>query len=207
MDTTKRLVRSQSDRLLGGVCSGIAQYFNIDLALLRVLWLVFSFFYGIGILLYLIFLIVLPYQENEKEPKSKQSVQWGLLAGVVLVMIGLVTLLQNYWPIPLFFVPDWFEFLSLQWEYVWPFLLILFGIYLILRGPGKSQEKQFYKSKKDKKLAGVCAGLADYLDIDVSFVRTGFIVFTLLTDLFIGISLYLILIIILPESRREHIKG
>ena len=45
---------------LKGVCSGLARYFNIDPVIIRVIWGVSFFAYGIGLLPYLIFWLILP---------------------------------------------------------------------------------------------------------------------------------------------------
>jgi phage shock protein C len=56
----KRLMRSSSDKKLGGVCAGLADYFDMDPTLVRVLWLLIVLCGGTGILLYVILWIVLP---------------------------------------------------------------------------------------------------------------------------------------------------
>ena len=56
----KRLYRSRGDRMLGGVCGGIAEYFNIDSSLVRILWVLFTLMGGSGLLIYLICLVVIP---------------------------------------------------------------------------------------------------------------------------------------------------
>lgn len=57
---TKRLYRSKN-RMLGGVCGGIAEYVNTDPTLIRLLWVVLSFAsLGAGILLYLAAWIIIP---------------------------------------------------------------------------------------------------------------------------------------------------
>ncbi|UCD03942.1 MAG: PspC domain-containing protein [Candidatus Woesearchaeota archaeon] len=61
----KRIYRS-SNRILGGVCSGIADYFNVDPTIVRILWILFSLAYGAGILLYFICWLIIP-----KNPKQK----------------------------------------------------------------------------------------------------------------------------------------
>ena len=60
--------------------------------------------------------------------------------------------------------------------------------------------KQLKKSK-NKKIAGVCAGLADYLDIDATLVRGLWVLFTLLGGS--GILAYLILWLLMPEAGTE----
>lgn len=58
-DAPKRLYRDETNKVIGGVCSGIANYFNIDVVVIRVLFLIL-FFTGIGILPYLILWIAVP---------------------------------------------------------------------------------------------------------------------------------------------------
>ena len=59
-DGTKKLHRSKDDRWLAGVCGGIAEYFNIDGTLVRVLFILFGFAVGGGILIYVILWIIMP---------------------------------------------------------------------------------------------------------------------------------------------------
>lgn len=201
MDTKSRLTRPQNNKLLGGVCAGIAEYFNINVTLLRVIWLVFGFCYGAGIVLYLIFLIVLPPSGEEKS--SVQIPRFGLFLGILLVLIGFMSLLNGYWPVPFFYTPAWLAFFTVRWDYLWPILLICFGGMIILAAFKQSAGTKLFRSENDKKLTGVCAGLARYWNIDVSLIRVGFIAFTLLTHLFIGIAVYLILSLILPQADTE----
>jgi phage shock protein PspC (stress-responsive transcriptional regulator) len=56
----KRLYRSRSDRMLGGVCGGLGAYFNVDPSLVRLAFVLLLVFGGSGFLLYLILWIVLP---------------------------------------------------------------------------------------------------------------------------------------------------
>ena len=58
-------------------------------------------------------------------------------------------------------------------------------------------EKKLYKSSTDKKLAGVCGGLAEYFNIDSTLVRLGWVVFGLLGDS--GLLAYIIAAIIMPD--------
>ena len=62
-------------------------------------------------------------------------------------------------------------------------------------------EKRLVRNVQDKKIAGVCAGLADYLDIDATLVRRLWILFTLLGGS--GILAYLIFWLIMPEAGTE----
>jgi len=56
----KKLVRSTNDRKLGGVCAGLADYFDIDTTLVRVLWLLATLIPGPNILVYIVLWIALP---------------------------------------------------------------------------------------------------------------------------------------------------
>jgi len=56
----KRLYRDPDNRVLGGVCGGIGQYFKIDPLIVRILFLVVFFGFGIGLLIYIILWIVVP---------------------------------------------------------------------------------------------------------------------------------------------------
>jgi phage shock protein C len=56
----KELRRDLSNKMLGGVCSGIARYLNVDPTVIRLLWVLSLFLIGTGILAYLICWIVIP---------------------------------------------------------------------------------------------------------------------------------------------------
>jgi phage shock protein C len=56
----KRLVRSRTDRKIAGVCAGVAEYFDLDVSLVRVVWLVAGVLTVIGCLSYPIAWIVMP---------------------------------------------------------------------------------------------------------------------------------------------------
>ena len=56
----KKMFMRSSNGMLGGVCEGIANYFGIDPTVVRVAWVVVSWFYGIGILLYIALWLIAP---------------------------------------------------------------------------------------------------------------------------------------------------
>lgn len=58
--STKKLYRTADQRVLGGVCSGLGYYFNIDPVWIRILFIVLVFFYGVSILIYPILWIIIP---------------------------------------------------------------------------------------------------------------------------------------------------
>ena len=60
----KKFYLSDTDKKIGGVCGGIAQYFDIDPTLVRIIWVIAFFLYGLGLLPYLICWLVIP-RENK----------------------------------------------------------------------------------------------------------------------------------------------
>ena len=60
----KKLYLSDHNKKIGGVCGGLADYFDIDPIILRIIWFVAICFYGTGLLLYLGFCICLPRENN-----------------------------------------------------------------------------------------------------------------------------------------------
>lgn len=62
MNTSDKKLRrtSGSEALLFGICGGVAKFFDLDATLIRVLWAVSAFFFGSGIILYIILAFVVP---------------------------------------------------------------------------------------------------------------------------------------------------
>ena len=58
----KKLVRS-ADKKIAGVCGGLAEFFGLDVSLIRIIWILCVIFGGIGLLAYLICWIVMPAQK------------------------------------------------------------------------------------------------------------------------------------------------
>lgn len=58
----KRLFRSREDRMVSGVCGGVAKYFDVDPSLVRLGWILLAAFAGSGILAYIIAAVVIPYE-------------------------------------------------------------------------------------------------------------------------------------------------
>lgn len=62
-------------------------------------------------------------------------------------------------------------------------------------------KKRLYKSKNDKKLCGVCAGVAEYFDIDPTLIRLAWVAFTILGGS--GIIAYIVAAIVMPENDEQ----
>jgi phage shock protein C len=66
----KRLMRSSTDKKIGGVCAGLADYFDMDPTIIRVIWLLLLICAGTGFLAYVILWIVLPLAPGGVVPTS-----------------------------------------------------------------------------------------------------------------------------------------
>ena len=60
------------------------------------------------------------------------------------------------------------------------------------------EQKRLYRSRTDRKIAGVLGGWAAYLGADPSLVRIGYVLVTVLTAFFPGILLYLLMVFVIP---------
>jgi phage shock protein C len=64
MAETRKLYRSRSNRQVAGVCGGLAQYFNLDATLIRILFVVLAVLGGSGLLLYVLLWIIVPNEQS-----------------------------------------------------------------------------------------------------------------------------------------------
>lgn len=62
MDSPKRLYRSKTERMVGGVCGGLAQYLNLDPTLVRLFFLLLLLIPGPGLIIYLIMWVITPLE-------------------------------------------------------------------------------------------------------------------------------------------------
>jgi phage shock protein PspC (stress-responsive transcriptional regulator) len=138
MSEEKRLFRSQTDRVLGGVSGGLGAYFNVDPVLIRIGFVILGLVNGIGAVIYLIMWLLVPDQANQGmaggdvvsanvediknrarglgESVTGSKTQSGLI-GLILVVLGALFLLRNL--------------TGLDFWALFPALLILAGIYLL----------------------------------------------------------------------------
>ena len=63
---SKKLYRSEKDSKIFGVCGGFAEYFNLDPTLVRVIWIVCSLLWGLGIIAYLLCALIMPKESEVK---------------------------------------------------------------------------------------------------------------------------------------------
>ncbi len=69
----KKLYKSASDRKVSGVCGGIAQYFSLDATLVRLCWILFTFFGGSGLLVYIICAVIMPEDPGYIDYRNDRS--------------------------------------------------------------------------------------------------------------------------------------
>lgn len=129
------------NRVIGGVCSGLAEYFGLDIALVRIAFVIAFLFASFGFWLYIILWIVLPVegqqttvnsqqstvnsQQSESESVSKpESKVKSIFAGSFVILIGLLFLVNNFIPI------NW------VWK-LWPLILVAIGVVMIVTASKK----------------------------------------------------------------------
>jgi phage shock protein PspC (stress-responsive transcriptional regulator) len=126
---TRRLYRSSSDRVIGGVAGGLAEYFSMDSSLMRLIFIILVLMPGIGVIAYIIAWVVIPEEPKEQtEAKAKiastqvpavQGVQSQRMLGLILVVVGLYFLLHTL----INFCLD---------GRFWPLILIVVGLFFVL---------------------------------------------------------------------------
>ncbi len=60
--------------------------------------------------------------------------------------------------------------------------------------------KKLTRPRQGRMIAGVCAGIADYFNLDPTLVRAGYVLFSLISAAFPGLLVYLVLWVVMPES-------
>lgn len=140
----KRLYRSPNQRVLAGVCGGLAEYFNLDVTIVRLICLATIVFWGTGFLFYIIAAIIIPkgentggtvvtdedgseiHIENDGEPNVRNNSM--VFIGSILVIIGGLVLIDRFYPFR-DLIRTLFRTMG---AYVWPLLLILIGLIIII---------------------------------------------------------------------------
>lgn len=226
--STQRLYRSRINKVFAGVCGGMAEYFDVDPVIIRIIFVLLVFFGGSGIFLYIAAIIIIPQKpyspadfeqptgtSTERPPSSGSNARnW---FGYILVIAGGLILMGNLG------VFDVFDRFDNVFEFVFPVLLILLGMAIIYyrqsqpvsatpdgdahqsgeqtdnqeRTQASGTYRQFRRSFTDKKIAGVCGGLARYFDIDPSIIRMLYVVLCL-ASFGAGLILYIVLALVVP---------
>ena len=132
-----RLYRDEQHKKIGGVCAGLAEYFNVDVSLVRVLFLVAMFAGGGGFLAYVILWVVVPNQPlvspsdeffasaqpNPQPvpvaPLNKPITTGSIVGGLILILLGVYLTLDQY------------DLIHLDFNTFWPIVLIIIGLILM----------------------------------------------------------------------------
>lgn len=156
MNTNTIFYRSETDRMLGGVCGGLGNYLGVDTTLVRLFFVILFFGTGIGVLVYLALWIIAPSESTlNKDMTWKESLQdsgenfgerinnvgseftaamrqphpkAGIIIGGSLIALGGLLFIENL-GIP------WLHWLD--FDILWPVLLIVAGGMILIR---RSQE-------------------------------------------------------------------
>jgi len=147
----QRFYRSTTSRVIGGVAGGIAEFFNMDPIIIRIIFVLAALFGGGGVLIYLVLWIAVPErpytttmfnsgtppesdQTSEMPPKTEpvqdadlttRRKTGSLVGGIILISIGALVLVTRA-------IPDLFFY------DLWPFILVAAGIALIVYSMNKS---------------------------------------------------------------------
>ena len=155
METTERLYRSKTNKVVGGVAGGLADYFTIDVVLARVAFVLLAMFGGGGVLIYIVMWIVIPaqtsyfteqnknsfsessendvYEKNESgeyvSNKPVKNSNTGLITGIILIFMGMIFLADRLMP--------WYNITDF-----WPLLLVVVGVIMIKPNIFKPSKKE-----------------------------------------------------------------
>lgn len=146
---SKKLYRSRENAMIGGVCAGIADFFDTDPSLIRLAAVLLFFAGGVGVLAYIVAWIIVPQRpfnissaqaevaeetpaEQIKPAEPVEDVNRPrFILGIVLVALGCLFLMGSLhlW--------HWFSFFRL-----WPIILIVIGIMIITKGMNKGESHE-----------------------------------------------------------------
>ncbi len=144
-----RLERSRTNRVISGVCGGIADYLDIDATFVRVVMVILAFPFGVGVLIYFLLLFLMPNPgeatpfvrpATSGDPTVDPAIDPAVAVtpagprvvdpmvterrrnglGILLVAVGAVFLLGNMG-----------AFRFIDWHFIWPVVLIAIGVYFI----------------------------------------------------------------------------
>ncbi|MFA4885460.1 MAG: PspC domain-containing protein [Desulfotomaculaceae bacterium] len=128
-----KLYRSRKIRMIAGVAGGLAEYFEVDVTLVRLLWVLAVFAGGAGVLAYIVAAIIIPEEKDapgyptEEQGETVATPEKSLRrertrrnAGLLLIGLGIVLLAHELLPWDLM-------------RYSWPLLLIALGFFIVFR--------------------------------------------------------------------------
>jgi phage shock protein C len=138
MQMNRRLYRCRDNRVLAGVAAGVAEFFDLDPTLVRVLWFLSVFVGGVGIFVYIGLALIVPLEPASVAPhasdaenqaaavpdghrhRSRGSGRLSMYLWIGLIVLGGIALLDIALPV-------W----STSWRQLWPLLVIGHGGLLV----------------------------------------------------------------------------
>lgn len=134
----KVLYRLPKKGQIFGVCAGLAEYFDMDVTILRIIFVILALATGGGmVLLYIILAIILPVSEiksdnsvGEKVHKLGEELQDSKVVSKTRNIIGAGLILVGVWLLVEQLFPEW---LDIRWDFVWPVILIVIGLFIVIR--------------------------------------------------------------------------
>jgi phage shock protein C len=216
--TAKKLRKSRQNRVIDGVCGGIGEYFDVDATIVRILWVFLTLLGGSGLILYIVAMVIMPVNTD---PLTAEQMKLNVRLpdrrsywGVVLILIGMFVLLERTR------ILSGFSWWGVSRTFVFPVSLIVVGLMFIYAhsrrttvpaGGATSPEqglpgKELRRSPTEKKICGVCGGIAAYFGYDPTLVRILF-VFLVFASFGWGLLLYVILCLLMPEDRIQPVSA
>ena len=126
----RRLYRNRTNRVFAGVCSGLSEYLNVDTIVVRIIWVLLTLLGGAGIIAYILAYFIIPAKPNESgqtTPQQTHDFTAVRIFGFLFVGAGVAILLDN---LDILSFHRWWH---MSWEFVFPGLLILAGIYFLTK--------------------------------------------------------------------------
>lgn len=141
--------------------------------------------------------------------EDKTGKNAALIGGIALIAVGVWFLTRGA-------LLPWLEPLREAWDRVhqigWPAAVIIAGVALValssrsgFKAPAPGT--RLYRSRTKKMLGGVMGGLSDYLDVDVTWLRLGYALLAVLTDVGPLLLVYIVASVIIPKEPEPAVAG
>jgi phage shock protein PspC (stress-responsive transcriptional regulator) len=147
-----RITKSKTDRVIDGVCGGLAEYYKIDPVIVRLIFVVLLFINGIGFFIYIILAIIMPkpdkldqapnetirenvHEMGERVKEAGEGLGMAISKnteethshragwfGIILILLGIILLLDKLNLI------KWFDK-----DLLWPVIIIFIGVWLLIK--------------------------------------------------------------------------
>ncbi len=200
----KKLTRTHHNRMIAGVCGGFSEYFEIDVSLVRVLWVFFTLFGGSGVLGYILASMIIPDKgasisdDDTVQKIETRSTFWT----IVLLTVGFIVIVQHDY----LFRSILYSFWGTSLNSLFSLGLIIVGAYLLFYRRenliaffNRDAALPLHLSLTDKKLAGVCGGIGESINVDPNIIRLIWVFGTFMTA-GTGAIIYAALAILLPKT-------